>query len=138
MLPTLLAAVGEPNLKQELMKGKTVGNMTYKVHLDGYNLLPVLKGETTEWPRKEFLYWTDDGNVAALRYNNYKATFLRQNAHGMDVWIRPFEILRAPMLTNLRMDPFERAWDESIGYPYWWLEHAFMIAPAAGYVGQWL
>jgi hypothetical protein len=113
------------------------GNMTYKVHLDGYNLLPALKGEG-DWPRHEFLYWTDDGNVAALRYNNYKATFLRQNAHGMTVWQQPFEQLRAPMMTNLRMDPFERAVDESIGYPYWWTDHMYMFPPAAAYVGEWL
>ena len=63
--------------------------MNYKVHLDGYNLMPALKGEA-EWPREEFLYWTDDGSVAALRYNNWKITFLRQDAHGMDVWHHPY------------------------------------------------
>jgi arylsulfatase A-like enzyme len=137
MMSTLLAAVGDPNLKEELLKGKKVGNMTYKVHLDGYNLLPALKGEG-KWPRHEFLYWTDDGSVAALRYNNWKATFLKQNAHGIAVWQTPFETLRAPMLTNLRMDPFERAEEETIGYPRWWVDHMFMFAPAAAYVGQWL
>ncbi len=137
MLPTLLAAVGDANVKDELLKGKTVGKMTYKVHLDGYNLLPALKGQA-EWPRHEFLYWTDDGNVAALRYNNWKATFLVQRSHGIDVWRDPFEELRAPLLCNLRTDPFERAEYESIDYNHWWLDHAFMIAPAASYVGQWL
>jgi arylsulfatase A-like enzyme len=137
MLPTLLAAVGDPNVKGDLLKGKKIGDMTYKVHLDGYNLLPALKGEA-EWPRHEFIYWTDDGNVAALRYNNWKATFLKQNAHGIDVWQQPFEVLRAPMLTNLRMDPLERAEEESIGYNKWWVDHMFMFAPAAGYVGQWM
>jgi arylsulfatase len=67
MLATLLAAAGEPSVKEELLKGKKVGNMTYKVHLDGHNLMPALKGEAAEWPRHEFLYWTDDGSVAALR-----------------------------------------------------------------------
>jgi arylsulfatase len=138
MLPTLLAAVGDPNVKADLLKGKQVGNKTFKVHLDGYNLLPALTGETDKWPREEFLYWTDDGNVAALRYNNWKATFLRQNAEGIAVWQTPFEQLRAPMLTNLRMDPFERAEEEAIGYPRWWVDHMFMIAPAAAYVGEWL
>jgi len=137
MLPTLLAGVGQPNVKQELLKGKRVGNRTYKVHLDGYNLLPALQGKS-EWPRREFLYWTDDGSVAALRYNNWKATFLRQNAEGMAVWQQEFETLRAPMFTNLRMDPLEKAVDESIGYDKWWIEHVFLIAPAAGYVSQWL
>jgi arylsulfatase len=137
MLATLLAAAGDPNVTDELLKGKTVGGMTYKVHLDGYNLLPALKGEA-EWPRHEFLYWTDDGNVAALRYNNWKITFLRQNAHGIDVWTNQFEVLRAPMLANLRMDPFERAFDESIGYSRWWVDHMFVFAPAGAYVGKWL
>jgi arylsulfatase len=121
----------------DLLKGKKVGGMTYKVHLDGYNLMPALKGEA-EWPRKEFLYWTEDGSVAALRYNNWKITFLRQDAHGLDVWKNPYTVLRAPMIANLRMDPFERAWDESIGYDEWWLNHAFVIAPAGAYIGQWL
>jgi len=137
MLATLLAAAGDPNVTDELLKGMTVGGMTYKVHLDGYNLLPALKGEA-EWPRQEFLYWTDDGNVAALRYNDWKITFLRQNAHGIHVWTSQFEVLRAPMLANLRMDPFERAFDESIGYSRWWVDHMFVFAPAGAYVGQWL
>ncbi len=137
MLPTLLAAAGAPNVKEELLKGKRVGNTTFKVHIDGYNLLPALKGET-EWPRKEFLYWTDDGSVAALRFNNWKVTFLKQNAHGLHVWQQPFEELRAPMLTNLRMDPFERAEYEGMGYQQWYAERMFAIAPAAAYVGQWL
>ena len=93
MIPTLLAAAGDPAVKEDLLKGKKVGDMTYKVHLDGYNLMPALKGEG-QWPRKEFLYWTDDGSVAALRYGNYKVTFLKQNAHGLHVWQQPFEQLR--------------------------------------------
>ena len=106
MMTTLLAAAGEPNIAEELLKGKTIGNRTYKVHLDGYDLAPALKGGG-EWPRKEFIYWTDDGNVAALRYENWKITFLEQKAEGMRVWQEPFDQLRAPLLTNLRMDPFE-------------------------------
>ena len=138
MLPTLLAAVGEPNVKEELLKGKQVGNTTFKVHLDGYNLMPALKGETDEWPREEFLYWTDDGSVAALRYNNWKITFMMQDAHGVEVWQNPYTTLRAPMIANLRMDPFERAFDESIGYSRWWVDHMFIFAPAGAYVGEWL
>jgi arylsulfatase len=138
MLPTLLAAAGEGDIKEKLLKGgvQALGR-SYKVHLDGYNLLPALKGEG-EWPRQEFLYWTDDGSVAALRYGNWKATFLRQDAHGMHVWQEPFVALRAPMLTNLRMDPFELAHDIGMDYDRWFGEHMFMIAPAAAYVGQWL
>ena len=137
MLPTLLAAAGDATVKEDLVKGRKVGNAAYKVHLDGYNLAPALKGEA-EWPRKEFLYWTDDGSVAALRYGNWKATFLRQNAHGMHVWLQPFEELRAPTLVNLRMDPFELAQDIGMDYQRWYLEHMFMIAPAGAFVGQWL
>ncbi|MCU0245258.1 MAG: arylsulfatase [Bryobacter sp.] len=137
MLPTLLAAAGDTSVKEDLLKGRKAGDMTYKVHLDGYNLLPAFKGQG-EWPRKEFIYWTDDGSVAAIRYGNWKATFLRQDAHGLHVWQEPFTALRAPMLTNLRMDPFELAHEIGMDYQRWWAEHAFMIAPAAGYVGQWL
>lgn len=137
MLTTLLAAAGSPNVKDELLKGKKIGSMTYKVHLDGYNLLPALKGEEA-WPRQEFIYWTDDGSVAALRYGDWKATFLRQDAHGLHVWLEPFTVLRAPMLTNIRMDPFEIAHEIGMDYDRWFLEHMFMIAPAGAYVAKWL
>jgi arylsulfatase len=106
MLPTLMAGAGDNTVKEDLLKGRKVGETTFKVHLDGYNMLPALKGDSA-WPRKEFLYWTDDGNVAALRYNNWKVTFLKQNAHGLHVWMEPFEELRAPLIGNLRSDPFE-------------------------------
>ena len=100
--------------------------------------MPFLKGDVAESPRREFLYWTDDGSVAALRYNNWKITFLRQNAVGFKVWEAPFEELRWPMLTNLRMDPFERAFDETIGHTHWQSERIFAIAPASAYVAKWL
>ena len=138
MLPTLLAAAGDATVKEDLLKGRKAGDMNYKVHLDGYNLMPFLKGEEKVSPRKEFLYWTDDGNVAALRYNNWKITFLRQNAHGMHVWQAPYEQLRMPMVGNLRSDPFERAYKEGIGYGKWQFEHMFAFAPAGAYVGKWL
>jgi arylsulfatase A-like enzyme len=137
MTPTLLAAAGDKTVKEDLLKGKAYGATTFKVHLDGYNLMPVLKGEG-EWPRKEFVYWTDDGNVAALRYNNWKITFLKQNAEGLAVWSHPFEELRAPLLENLRMDPFERAEYEGMDYERWFSERMFAIAPAASYVAQWM
>ena len=138
MLPTLLAATGDTTVIADLKVGRKVGDRTYKVHIDGYDLLPALKGAGA-WPRKEFLYWTDDGNVAAVRYGDWKASFLVQNAEGLKVWQKPFEQLRAPLLTNLRMDPFERAQhDDAMGYQRWYLEHMFMIAPAAGYVGSWM
>jgi len=137
MCATILAAAGEPDVAAKLLKGHKAIGRKYKVHLDSYNLIPALKGEAP-WPRKEFLYWTDDGSVAALRYGNWKATFLRQDAHGLHVWQEPFVKLRAPMLTNLRMDPFELAPTIGMDYGRWFAEHMFMIAPAAAYVGQWL
>ena len=138
MLPTLVAAAGGPKVKDELLTGKDLSGRTYKVHLDGYDFGPALRGEGP-FPRQEFIYWTDDGSVAALRYQNYKVTFLKQNALGLRVWQAPFEELRAPLLTNLRMDPFERAEEENaMGYQRWYMDRMFLIAPAGAYVGQWL
>ncbi len=138
MMPTLLAAAGDKTAVADLLKGRTIGNMNYKVHLDGYDLGPALRGEAP-WPRKEFIYWTDDGSVAALRYDNWKITFLKQEAEGLKVWQMPFVELRAPLITNLRMDPFERAEEENaMGYQRWYMERMFMIAPAGAYVSRWL
>jgi arylsulfatase len=138
MLLTLVNAAGGKNVAESLKQGATIGERSYKVHLDGYDLGPALRGEAP-WPRKEFIYWTDDGNVAALRYENWKITFLQQEAEGLKVWQQPFTELRAPTLTNLRMDPFERAEHENaMGYQRWYLERMFAIAPAGAYVSQWL
>ena len=137
MIPTLLAAAGQPNVKQELLNGKSIGGKNYKVHLDGYNLLPALK-DGSEWPRKEFIYWTDGGDVAALRYKDWKVTYLRQDAVGMNVWVMPFTELRAPMITNLKMDPFERAFDESTGYNHWLNERMYILTPATSFVAGWM
>lgn len=138
MLLTLVNAAGGKNVAASLKEGATVGDRKYKVHLDGYDLGPALRGEAA-WPRKEFIYWTDDGQVAALRYGSWKITFLEQKAHGLRVWQEPFTTLRAPTLANLRMDPFERAEHEhAIGYQRWYLDRMFLIAPAGAYVGRWL
>jgi arylsulfatase len=137
MLPTLLAAAGDTTVTEDLKKGRKVGGMAYKVHLDGYNLMPALKGEA-QWPRRDFIYWTDDGSVAALRYDNWKMVFLEQRGHGFDVWQEPFVALRLPKLFNLRTDPFERADHEGMGYPQWRIDRAFLIAPAGAYVANWL
>ena len=137
MIPTLLAAAGDTSVNEDLLKGKKYGDTSFKVHLDGYNLLPTLKGEG-KWPRSEFIYWTDDGNCAALRYNNWKISFLVQNAIGVKVWSQPFEQVRMPLVENLRMDPFERAADEGMGYIRWMAERMFVFAPAGAYVGRWL
>ena len=138
MLPTLLAAAGTDDIKERLRDGGVRAiDRRYKVHLDGYNLLPALKGEA-EWPRKEFLYWTDDGNLAALRYDQWKVHFLEQRGHGFDVWQEPFVELRLPKLVSVRSDPFERAPHEGMGYQKWRLERAFVLVPAQAFVANWL
>jgi arylsulfatase len=137
MCATILGAAGEPDVSEKLLKGHTAMGRTYKVHLDSNDLGPALAGKAP-WPRQDFLYWTDDGSVAALRYRNWKLSFLKQPAHGFHVWIQPFEELRAPILTNLRMDPFELAPDIGMDYQRWFLEHMFMIAPALAGVARWL
>jgi arylsulfatase len=137
MCATLLAAAGEPDVSDKLRKGHKAMGRKYKVHLDSYNLMPALMDKAA-WPRKEFIYWTDDGSVAALRYGNWKISFLKQPAHGLHVWIQPFEELRAPLLTNLRMDPFELAQDIGMDYGRWFAEHMFLFAPAGAFVGRWL
>jgi arylsulfatase len=132
-----MAAVGQPNLKAELLKGRSVGGTTYKVHVDGYNLMPAFQGQGA-WPRKEFLYWTDDGEVAGLRYNQWKLVFMEQRAESFEVWEEPLVALRVPKLFNLRSDPFERADHDGIGYKTWRFERVFLLAPAQVYVKNWL
>lgn len=138
MLTTIMAAVGEPDIKEKLMKGHSVGGMTYKVHLDGYNWIPYFKGETQEGPRKEFLYWNDDGKLVALRYEQWKIVFAEQRGHGLDVWQEPFVDLRFPKLFNLRSDPFERADHEGIDYERWRVDRVFLLVPAQAYVAKWI
>jgi arylsulfatase len=138
MLPTILAAAGDPGVKEELLNGFAAGSTTFKVHLDGYNLLPYLNGKAPEAPRKEFLYWNDDGKLVALRYNQWKAVFAEQRAHGLDVWQEPFLELRLPKLFNLRTDPFERADREGIGYAPWRIDRTFLLVPAQAYLVRWL
>jgi arylsulfatase len=137
-MPTFLAAAGEPNVKEELLQGKQVGDRTFKVHLDGYNFLPYLSGETDIGPRREFFYFSDDGNLVGLRYNNWKVVFAEQRAHGLDVWQDPFVQLRLPKIFNLRTDPFERADHEAIGYGRWRFDRLFLLVPAQAFVGNFL
>jgi arylsulfatase len=136
--PTLVAAAGLPDVKEKLLKGYQAGPKNFKVHLDGYNLLPALKGEAKEWPRKEFFYFSDDGDLMALRYNRWKITFMEQRAKGMQLWLDPFMTLRAPTITDLRADPFERAADEGIGYHDWSAHRMFLMVPAQAGVAQFL
>jgi arylsulfatase len=136
-VPTLMAAVGEPGLKDDLLKGSKIGGTEFKVHIDGYNLMPAFQGQG-EWPRKEFLYWTDDGNVAGLRYDRWKLVFMEQRAESFEVWEEPLVTLRTPKLFDLRADPFERADHDGIGYKTWRFERVFLLAPAQVYVKNWL
>ncbi len=138
MLPTILAAAGVPDVKEKLLKGYKVGDKTFKVHLDGYNLLPFLKGEVKESPRKEMLYWSDDGDLMALRYGNWKAVFKEQRAESFAVWSEPMVDLRVPKLFNLRSDPFEKADKNSIYYNDWLLRRVFLLVPAQGFVAHWI
>ncbi|TLD43611.1 MAG: Arylsulfatase [Candidatus Jettenia ecosi] len=137
VLPTLLATAGEPDIAEKLEKGYKSGDKSFKVHLDGYNLLPALKGEA-EWPRKEFFYFSDDGNLVNLRYNQWKIVFAEQREHGFKVWQEPLATLRVPKLFNLRSDPFERADHEAADYPRWRIERLFLLLPAQAFVGQYL
>ena len=138
MLPTLLAAAGEPDIVEKCKKGYTAGKMTYKVHLDGFNLIPHLKGEVKESPRPGFLYWSDEGDLMALRYGHWKIHFMEQRAEGADAWQDPFTPLRFPRLINLRTDPFEEAPISSLFYWKWRADRVFMLAPAGALVGQYM
>jgi len=136
MLPTLLAAAGVPNVKEQLLKGMKVGNKTFKVHLDGYNVVDALAGKSPS-PRKEFFYFNDDGSLVALRSDQWQLVFAEQRAHGFDVWQEPFVPLRLPRLFNIRSDPFEEASSSWENWK-WRVDHAFLLVPAQQYVGKFL
>jgi arylsulfatase A-like enzyme len=137
LIPTFCAAGGEPDVVAKCLKGHQAGNKTFKVHLDGYNLMPFFKGELKESPRREFIYWNDDGQLVAIRYNEWKSVFLAQNNQGIGVWQGQFTNLRLPKLFNLRADPFERG-DESIEYNKWMAERAFVQVPMQALAANWL
>ena len=127
MLPTLLHAAGEPDIAAKLLNGYKAGDKTYKVHLDGYNMLPYLTGEVKESPRQSFFYISDDGDILAIRHNDWKAVLMEQRAKTMQCWAEPFVHLRLPKMFNLRRDPFERADESSNTYWDWLLSHAYLI-----------
>jgi arylsulfatase A-like enzyme len=138
-LPTLLAAAGDPDVKGKLLKGYTVGDMTYKVHLDGYNQLPYLTGQETKSARKEFFYFSDDGELLNLRFDNWKFVFVEQRRTGtMGIWLEPFTELRMPKMFDLRADPYEHADVTSNTYYDWYLDHMFFVIPATAYVQQFI
>ncbi len=139
-LPTFVAAAGEPEIKEKLKKGgvKAIGR-SYKVHLDGYNILPMLTGETKESPRKEIFYFSDDGDLTALRYADWKLIFMEQRVEAtFQAWQEPFITLRLPLLLNLRRDPYERATITSNTYYDWMLDRVYLMVPAQTYVGNFL
>ncbi|HKT47904.1 MAG TPA: arylsulfatase [Candidatus Acidoferrales bacterium] len=139
VLPTLLAAAGEPDIAEKLKKGHKAGNKTFKVHIDGYNLLPFLKGEQKENPRKGLIYWSDDGDLIAIRVGNWKANFMEQRADGVAVWQEPFVHIRTPKLFNLRSDPFERGdVDGTMFYYKWFADRLFLLVPAQAIVAEYL
>jgi arylsulfatase A-like enzyme len=137
--PTLLAMAGVPDIKEQLLQGYKIGDTTYKVHLDGYNLVPYLTGAEQKCPRKEFFYFNDEGGLTAMRYDNWKLIFAEQRAPGtLRVWAEPFTPLRVPLIFNLRTDPYERAQITSNTYYDWLLDHAFMLVPAQAVAGKFL
>jgi arylsulfatase A-like enzyme len=138
-LPTFLAMAGDTQVKDKLLKGYKVGDMTYKVHLDGDNLVPYLTGQVDKSPRVSFLYFNDDQQLVGLRYDNWKLVFMEQETPGtMLIWAHPFTSLRVPLMFNLRMDPYERADITSNTYWDWLIDHAYLLVPAQAYVGQYL
>jgi arylsulfatase len=138
-LPTFLAAAGEPDVKEKLLKGHQAIGRNYKVHLDGYNFLPFLTGKTKETDRREIFYFSDDGDLTALRYNDWKMIFMEQKTVGtFRVWMEPFVPLRVPLIFNLRRDPYERSEVTSNTYYDWLLDRAYLLVPAQDYVAQFL
>jgi arylsulfatase A-like enzyme len=138
-LPTFLAAAGEPEIVDKLKAGHTVGDKHFKNHIDGFNLLPYLTGEVERSPRQMFFYFSDDGDVLALRFDNWKIVFMEQRVQGtIQIWAEPFVSLRVPKLFNLRMDPYERADITSNTYYDWMIDNLYLILAATFVTTQFL
>lgn len=138
-LPTLLAAAGDADIKEKLLDGHEAAGKNFRVHLDGYNFLPFLTGQTETGPREEVFYFTDDGDLSALRFRDWKLIFLEQRVEStLQAWAEPFVPLRMPLILNLRRDPYERATITSNTYYDWLLDRAFMLVPAQAYVADFL
>ncbi len=127
MLPTLLAIAGEPDISKKLLTGYKVGDKTFKVHIDGENMLDYITGKEKESPRKSFFYMSDDAEVMAVRMGDWKMVVGEQRAEQMRVWMEPLDKLRVPLIFNLRRDPFERAQHNSNTYYDWLISHAFLL-----------
>jgi arylsulfatase len=138
-LPTFLAAAGEPDVKEKLLSGHRAIGRNYRVHLDGYNFLPFLTGQSEETPRREIFYFSDDGDLTALRYNDWKMIFMEQRVEGtLQAWAEPFVPLRVPLIFNLRRDPYERSQKTSNTYYDWLIDRVYLLVPAQDYVGEFL
>jgi arylsulfatase A-like enzyme len=137
-LPTFAAAAGDADVKERLLKGTTINGRSYRAHLDGYNMLDYLSGKAKDSPRNEFFYVNDDGQVVAIRYQDWKVVFLENRGVAFGVWREPFTELRVPLLFNLRRDPFERAQHNSNTYNDWFLDRAFVIVPLQGLAAKFL
>ena len=138
-LPTLLSVAGEPDIKRKLLDGHEANGKSFRVHLDGYDFLPYLTGEEERGPRVEFFYFSDDGDLVAMRYDNWKLIFMEQRMAGtVGVWLEPLVVLRAPKMFNLRTDPFERADTTSNTYWDWYIDRIFLAVPAQTIVGGFL
>jgi arylsulfatase len=135
-LPTLLAAAGDPDVKDKLLDGHQAGDMTYKVHIDGYNMLPYLTGEVDKGPRDFHFYISDDGEILAIRMGDWKVVLKEQRAKRLLLWAEPFVPLRFPKIFNLRRDPFELADDNSNTYWDWVIDHLWVIYRMQGLVAQ--
>ncbi|MCB0478870.1 MAG: arylsulfatase [Crocinitomicaceae bacterium] len=138
-MPTFLAAAGDADIKEKLKKGHTINGKTYKVHLDGYNIMDHLGDVEKKSPRKEIFYFSDDGDLTAYRFKDWKFIFMEQRMAGtLGVWANPFTPLRLPLIFNLRRDPYEQATITSNTYYDWLLDHAFMLVPAQEIIGNFL
>jgi arylsulfatase len=135
-MATFLAAAGMPDIKEKLLDGYTAGEKTFKVHLDGYNMLPYLMGEVKESPRRNFFYISDDGDILAIRMGDWKVVLMEQRARQLACWAEPFVKVRVPKMFNLRRDPFERADENSNTYYDWLISHAYIVYLMQGVVAQ--
>ncbi|QAA82926.1 arylsulfatase [Aequorivita sp. H23M31] len=137
-LPTFAAVAGNPHISEQLKKGVTLNGRNYRNYIDGVNQLDYITGKVDESPRKGFIYVTDEGEIAALRYGDWKATFLENRADQLQIWLEPFIELRTPLLFNLRRDPFEKAYKGSNTYYDWYVERSYILVAIQGYAVNFL
>jgi arylsulfatase len=136
-IPTFAAANAETELVDKVKKGYEMGVRSYKVHLDGFNLLPFLSGKEKASPREGFIYWSDDGECMAVRMGRWKVVFAEQRGEGLQSWREPLSEMRIPKFFDLRADPFERG-EESFKYNDWFLEQNFLLYAAPPLLAKWL